>query len=126
MYSYKVGTDMIFAAAALASLYFLLRENRCRWMNLVLAGLLAGLAYLIRYNGIFLAAAAPFLIWRNPWRLGGWRRWGTGGAFIAFFLATITPWGFHCLREKGQFFYSLNYRNIALEVYEGGNWTAPD
>lgn len=40
--------------------------------------------------------------------------------FAAVFVITFSPWGFHCLSEKGPFFYNENYKNIAYEVYGKG------
>jgi 4-amino-4-deoxy-L-arabinose transferase-like glycosyltransferase len=126
MYSYKVGTDMFFVALGMACLYWLLRGDLLHWLDLILAGVFGGIAYLTRYNGIFLLVMVPLLVWINPWRLDIRRRWLSGLVFLAVFFAVIAPWGLHCLQQTGRFFYSLNYRNVALEVYENGKWADSD
>lgn len=120
-YSYSAGTDMLFNVLVLAAVASLLIHDERRWSAVVLSGLLAGGAYLTRYNGIVLLIAVPVaLIVANPYRLSMRERVITSAAFAGCFLATMAPWGIYSLVEKGSFFYNKNYLNIAYEMYAKG------
>jgi 4-amino-4-deoxy-L-arabinose transferase-like glycosyltransferase len=120
-YSYSAGTDMFFVALVTASTFFFLRHGQARWSNIVISALLAGLAYLTRYNGLFAAAAAPLAILAaNPFQQAWKVRAKTAAVYLGVFLLTIAPWGIYCLIEKGSFFYNKNYLNIAYEMFAKG------
>jgi hypothetical protein len=123
-YSYTAGTDMVFMALVTASTFFFLRHEEMRWLNIVLSAVLAGLAYLTRYNGLFAAVAVPLAIlaanpFQQPWKA----RAKTAGVYLGALLLTIAPWGIYCLIEKGSFFYNKNYLNIAYEMFAKGKIT---
>ncbi|HEU4389979.1 MAG TPA: glycosyltransferase family 39 protein [Blastocatellia bacterium] len=126
LYTYQVGTDLPFVALATASIYLLLGRDDLSWKRVAGSAALGALAYLTRYNGLFLLAApllvAVFNLWKVDWR----PRVMAGALFVAVFFACIAPWGFYCLREKGSFFYSENYQNIAFDVYAKGQMTRED
>src|SRR5262245_35846400 len=92
-YSIQAATDVFFLLLCLAAMTVFLGEKfTVRWRATV-SGVLAGAAYLTRYNGLFLVAT--FLIgilvfdhYRQ--RLG--ERIVTGGLFLAFFLLAASPW----------------------------------
>lgn len=120
-YSYTAGTDMLFMAFVTASTFFLLREEQMKGFNIVVAAILAGIAYLTRYNGIFAAVAAPLaIVLANPFQLPMRERLRASALFLAVFLLVIAPWGIYCLVEKGSFFYNRNYLNIAYEMFAKG------
>ncbi|MBI3110981.1 MAG: glycosyltransferase family 39 protein [Ignavibacteriales bacterium] len=120
-YSYTAGTDMFFLALALASTFFLFKDDVLNRRSIAFAGILSGVAYLTRYNGIFIVAAVPaaFLL-ANPLQQEMKERIRTSALFLGFFFLTIAPWGVYCLVEKGSFFYSKNYLNIAYEMFAKG------
>jgi 4-amino-4-deoxy-L-arabinose transferase-like glycosyltransferase len=123
-YSYSAGTDMFFVALVTASTFFFLRDEQMRWLNIVLSALLAGLAYLTRYNGLFAAVAAPLAILAvNPFQQTRKIRAKTAAVYLGIFMLTIAPWGIYCLIEKGSFFYNKNYLNIAYEMFAKGKIT---
>lgn len=117
-YSYTVGTDMMFNALVSASVFFLLRNAERQWLSIVLSALFAGLAYLTRYNGIFVLGAVPaVLLLANPFQLAWKERLKTCAVYLAVFFLVIAPWGWYCLQERGSFFYNKNYLNIAYEMF---------
>lgn len=120
-YSYSAGTDMLFNALILGALGCVFTDNERHWGTVVLSGVLAGCAYLTRYNGIVLLIAVPVaLILANPYRLSMRDRVITSAAFAGSFLITMAPWGIYSLIEKGSFFYNKNYLNIAYEMFAKG------
>jgi 4-amino-4-deoxy-L-arabinose transferase-like glycosyltransferase len=120
-YSYSAGTDMFFVALVTASTFFFLRHEEMRGLDIVLSAVLAGFAYLTRYNGLFAVVAAPAaLLAVNPFQQTRNLRAKTAALYIGVFLLTIAPWGIYCLIEKGSFFYNKNYLNIAYEMFAKG------
>ena len=120
-YSYSAGTDMFFNVLVLGALASVFARTERRWSALVLSGVLAGCAYLTRYNGIVLLIGIPTaLLIANPYQLSMRERVITSAAFAGSFLATMAPWGIYSLIEKGSFFYNKNYLNIAYEMYAKG------
>jgi hypothetical protein len=120
-YSYTAGTDMTFNCFAAATIYFLLKDERRSWLNIILSSFSAALAYLTRYNGIFVLVAIPLIISLfNIYKLELKQRIIVSALFILSFFLFIAPWGFHSLSEKGSFFYNKNYLNIAYEMFGKG------
>lgn len=126
-YSYTAGTDMFFNAVITCILYFLLTTTSFSWPRLIVMGIMSGLAYLTRYNGIFILLAVPFTICIfNPIHSDLKKRFLFSLLFILVFFISILPWGVYCLNEKGDFFYNHNYQNIAYELFGKGkmSWDA--
>ncbi len=120
-YTYSAGTDMLFCAFVLGFVFFLLRDETRRWGNIAAAALCAALAYLTRYNGIYVLLAVPVVVgFVNPFKLERKERAKTVIVFVAAFFVCIAPWGFYCLKERGSFFYNRNYLNIAYEMFAKG------
>ena len=73
--------------------------------------MLCGLAYLIRYNAVFL------LVPGLAAALWGGRRWSSraalGAAYLASFLVTVAPWLWMNYTHHGSPFYSTNYEDVA-------------
>jgi hypothetical protein len=118
VYTYTAGTDMAFTAVMTASAYFFMRGEERRYRDLIFAGLLAGAAYLMRYNGIvavgvFAVGILLFNIYRLSWK----DRMISAGVLVGAFIVTILPYGLYCLVQKGSFFFTENYLNIAREMY---------
>jgi 4-amino-4-deoxy-L-arabinose transferase-like glycosyltransferase len=117
-YSYTVGTDMMFCALVSASVFFLLNDTERRWRSVLLSALFSGLAYLTRYNGIYVVGAVPVvLLLVNPFQLSWGERLKTCALYLTVFFLVITPWGLYCVQERGSFFYNKNYLNIAYEMF---------
>jgi len=125
-YSYSAGTDMFFNALVTGVLY-LYAGFRKSIPFVILTAFISAVAYLTRYNGVFLVLVIPFcLLILNHDRLETKKRILLSLLFLAVFALTILPWGLYCLQEKGQFLYNNNYRNIAYELYGKGkiSWDA--
>lgn len=120
-YSYTAGTDMLFNALVTGSVFFLLKDEERKWLNIALSALLAGIGYLTRYNGVFALVAAPAaILLANIYQLSWRERIRTSAFFAGIFLLVIAPWGLYCFIEKGSFFYNKNYLNIAYEMFAKG------
>lgn len=134
LYTIQVGTDLYFLALAVAAGYLILDRpgvSRTRHVRRAfIAGALGGLAYLTRYNGLFLLLGGTVIYlladWKEipkysemsdeqplPWRTRVCRT-------IAFILAvaiTILPWSFFTYSQGRGFFYNVNHLNIAYEMF---------
>lgn len=119
-YTYSAGTDMVFNALATGTLFFFFREKELSYKNLIIAGVLGGLSYLTRYNGVFLLGFIVIILFVNYWNISWLKRIKSSIIFLASFILTFTPWGIYCLSEKGSFFYNENYKNIAYELFGKG------
>jgi hypothetical protein len=126
MYTYQVGTDMLFGALTTASLFFLLGTAEMNWKRLSVSAVLGALAYLTRYNGIFILSASALILLTNPWKLDWRKRSFSAVLFATVFFAAIAPWGIYCLKEKGSFFYSENKQNIAFDIYAKNQMSRED
>lgn len=119
-YSYSAGTDMFFSALVTITLFFFFKEKKLSYKNLIIAAVVGGLSYLTRYNGVFLVSFIVVILFVNYWNINWKERLRASAVFIFVFILTFSPWGFHCLSEKGSFFYNENYKNIAYEMYGKG------
>jgi hypothetical protein len=117
-YSIQAATDVFFLLICLATLVVFLGERLpARW-RVALAGALAGAAYVVRYNGLFLLAACLIGIlllnlFEQRWR----ERLMACAIFIAAFLAVASPWLIANWKHRGSPLYNANYLNIATEFY---------
>jgi hypothetical protein len=86
-------------------------EGPHRLRAVILSGVLCGIAYLIRYNAVFL------LVPGLAAALWGERRWSSratlGAAYLASFLVTVAPWLWMNYTHHGSPFYSTNYEDVA-------------
>ena len=119
-YTYSAGTDMFFNALICLAVYLLLFKNEYSISNIILPAFVTGLAYLTRYNGIFLIILFFVILLINYWEIDFKSRIKSALIFSATFFITITPWGIFLLIKKGSFFYNENYKNIAYELYGKG------
>lgn len=119
-YCYSAGTDMFFNALALGSLFFFYKKESFSHLQLSLAALMGGLAYLTRYNGIFILSTIAIILFINFNNESIKERLKQAGLFLFVFILTITPWGIFTLIKKGSFFYNHNYKNLAYELHAKG------
>jgi hypothetical protein len=113
-----VGTDMFFAMLAMCVVSLMTRVDALTRKALLIAGILAGYTYLTRYNGIaIIVAASTGILWlcesSIPWK----RRIIDVSALMIGIALLVVPFGIYTLRLTGQFFYNLNYLNVAYEIY---------
>ena len=110
---YYVGTDMLFMAlVCLAVLVLVSTDWRCGEKSL-LAGFVAGLACLTRYNGIFLIPAGLGVFFLET-SAGKRRRLCL--TYLLSFAAVMLPWHLFLWVRRGSFFYNENYLNIAYDI----------
>lgn len=111
-------TDALFLMLSLATLVCFLDDRLgVRW-RVLLGGILAGLAYLVRYNGIFLIATMVVgIIVVNLFSIDWRGRVKLTLLILGTFLITASPWLYANYRHRGSPFYNTNYLNIAAEFY---------
>ncbi len=124
-YSYSAGTDMFFNLFATLAVYaFLKALNGEGFKWLVLASVATSVALLTRQNALFLIVGfllAHFAL--NPSRHPLKLLLLHALALVGIVLVLYAPYGFYTLQEKGKFFYSLNYLNIAKDLFgRETNW----
>ena len=112
LYGYSATTDALTMALEAAALLLLLTRSGSR--GAALAGMVAGFAFLTRYNMLALLPAGLIAI------LGGATscpRRGRGALlFAAGFLAPVAPWVAYSLASGAHFSFQLHH-NIAYEVF---------
>lgn len=135
-YALYLGSDMPFAAACGLSLALLdaavdpqtpARARRV-WL-IVLAGLSAGLAFLVRHPGAALLLVGWVVLLISAWRAprAAPSRLAAAGVipialFTGGFVLAILPQLVVNLRDTGQLFYSQQSKNIWLAVFGDGDW----
>lgn len=113
-YTFRACTDTFFWLLVAVVLWLLFADpDRSR--NWILAGVVAGVAYLSRYNGAGLVPgclfAAFFLVRPLP------RALRFGLLFLVPFVVVILPWCFFLWKSTGNPFWSGNYKNVAMAVF---------
>lgn len=120
-YSYGAGTDMFFNSLAAASIYFFLISKNYSRLTIILSAAFAALAFLTRYNALFLLLSIPCLILFSRAVSKYFKKRIISASIFACVVVLITlPWGLYTLSEKGEFFYNENYRNIAISLGTDG------
>lgn len=119
-YTYSAGTDMFFNALVSLTIFLLFLKDESKYLHLVFAAFVTGLAYLTRYNGTFLIIFFFAILIITNWKIDFKAKIKSAFIFLGTFFITISPWGFFLLIKKGSFFYNDNYRNIAYEFYAKG------
>ena len=120
VFAINATTDVFFLLLCLACLVAFMSDRidlSARWRTALTAAL-ASLAYLTRYNGLFLAAT--FLIGitaLNFFRVDRRERLRLVALFATVFLLVASPWLYANYKHRGSPFYNTNYLNIATEYY---------
>ncbi len=112
------STDMVFLMLCLAALVAFGRTERSPHWRAGVSGLLTGMAFLTRYNGVFLIPA--FLVGIGVLKSFGpglWRRIQSSGLFLGVSFVVALPWFYANLRHNGSALFNQNYLNIATEFY---------
>lgn len=110
--SYYVGTDMLFMALSCLTVSTLLSPHPCR---AALAGILTGLAYWVRYNGLFLIPAGILAVYFLDGETSVRQRRLRIGVYLSAFAVTVLPWHVFLLLREGSFFFNRNYMNMAYD-----------
>jgi hypothetical protein len=133
-YGYSATTDAVAVALQAGALYLLLVRGSPR--AVLAAGLIAALAFLTRYNAIYLLPAGLLAIVARPAAAGaptavapgatgpsaaaalpaGRGRVALAVRFLAGFFAPVVPWVIYSLTHGSSFSFQLHH-NIAYEVF---------
>ena len=89
--------------------------GRLSWREWSVAGCLAALATMIRYNGLVLVpiAVAVALLSEGALR----RRIVAFGGFLGLFLFTLAPWSLFLWSRTGNPLWNNNFKNVAIDVF---------
>lgn len=102
---YSSGTDMLFLGLLGAMIYYLLIERTYRLKNIILVGVFSGLAFLTRFNGLFVILGVLLSIWLiNIYALPLKRRLMACLIVLVLFLGIYSPYGIYTSVERGSFF----------------------
>ena len=112
--AHKATSDHLCLLLLVASSVCLFRSDRGRhWVPL--AGFLAGLAFLTRYNAAFFVAGSfAFLLWVSPHSSRVRSRLGSLGLFAAGWGLVALPWIIWFLVETGAGPWARNVHNVKL------------
>ena len=117
-FSINAATDVFFLLVCLAVLVVFISERLSVHWRILLTGALTGVAYVVRYNGLFLLAACLIGIvllnlFEQRWR----ERMKSAAMFVVMFFVAASPWLVANFRQHGSPFYNKNYLNIATEFF---------
>ena len=116
-YQIKAATDLFAAAIASLCIYFFFCSQTSK-LSLLFSGVLAGYAYITRYNFIYLIAVGTFsYVVVNPFEESFEKRCKKTALFALAFLCTATPWLILNYLQNGSPFYSENYSQIASTFF---------
>ncbi|MEX0878328.1 MAG: glycosyltransferase family 39 protein [Thermoanaerobaculia bacterium] len=112
------STDILFLMLCLAALVAFCRTELPAPWRVGIAGLLTGMAYLTRYNGVFLIPVFLGGIGGlKSFGPGAWRRIRLSCLFLGLSFLVALPWFYANLRHNGSALFNLNHLNIATEFY---------
>lgn len=118
-YPVVVGTDIFFAFIVTLSIYFIFKNHRLSNLNLILGGLVAGYAYLTRYDAIFLILSFVFSICLiNPEKISWRQRFKNVFIFCSAFFIVVLPWLIITYIRHGNPLFNLTYLNMASNFYD--------
>lgn len=117
-FSFQATTDVFFLLLCVATLVIITGERFPLSQRTAFAGALTGLAYLARYNGVFLvivclAGITFFNLYQTSWR----ERGKQVALFVVIFLLTVSPWLMASWQHYGSPLYNKNYLNVATQFY---------
>lgn len=112
-YAISAMTDVLFVCVCLGALLAITDEQPRRARSAVLSGVLCGVAYLIRYNGVFLLV--PGVAGALSGDGSRTARAKRAALYLGGFLLTVAPWLWLNYIQHGSALYSTNYRDVARE-----------
>lgn len=112
--AHKAGSDLLFLALAMAVLWLILAGPATR-NRLILAGALAGLAFLTRYVGLALPVWAAGVVWWNA-RQGRRQSLEQAAWIVAGFGVVVTPWLMVNLVQAGALLGTNNLQNVVAHI----------
>lgn len=117
-FSINSTTDLFFLFICLAQLVVFTGDRLSARWRIIASGALASVAYLTRYNGLFLVAAG--LIGILAYDLYGAslrERIRPAILFLAVIVIVASPWFYANYKHRGSPLYNANYLNMATEFY---------
>jgi 4-amino-4-deoxy-L-arabinose transferase-like glycosyltransferase len=119
---HRASTDVLFLSLTLGSIgCSVLAGGSLR--RHAAAGGLAALAFMTRYNGIFLVGGeALILAFANLDGLARSRRMKAGALYLGAFLLVCSPWFVACWMETGRILATRNAENVVAAFYGGSRW----
>ncbi len=116
-HSVMVMSDMLAAALMWGVIWLLIKNDPPQFKQFLLAGILAGFAYITRYMFIFMIVVPVIYIFIKGWNK---KILLDISAFYLGFLFVASPWLVFLWHTKGNPFWNMNYLNIAFKMYHGG------
>jgi 4-amino-4-deoxy-L-arabinose transferase-like glycosyltransferase len=115
--SHRASTDILFMLLCTGSIACFCTAQR-PWVRDGLSGVLAGLAFLTRYNGVYLPfAALVALAFIDPARRPRRARLRAAAVHVGAFLLVCGPWFVASWRETGQPIATKNLQNVVVAFY---------
>ncbi|BCA55530.1 hypothetical protein W02_26700 [Nitrospira sp. KM1] len=116
-YAVVASADMVVNLALLVSMWMLLRHETTRAVC-AMAGIAAGVAYLLRYNALFVLVGAPVALLILGKETDSWKkRLGRIGVFSGAALIVMAPWLLVNWHRNGNPFSSDLYQQVAAHFY---------
>ena len=117
-FAIQATTDVFFLMLCLAALSVFTSEQIAAHWRVIFTAVITGLAYLTRYNGLFLLAACIFgIVVLDLFNRRLRQRITLAAIFVAVFLITASPWLYFNYKHRGSPFYNTNYLNMATFFY---------
>lgn len=114
-FSVQATTDMAFLAVSVLAMLAISRAAAGQGWTWASAGGLSGLAYLIRYNGVFLVVTGVFAVLASGRR--GMSRLGAIALYLAGVLVVVSPWFVLSTRLHGTPFFNRTHLMMAIAAY---------
>jgi 4-amino-4-deoxy-L-arabinose transferase-like glycosyltransferase len=119
---HRASTDVLFLLISLASMGCTLLAGGSLRRHAA-AGGLAALAFLTRYNGLFLVGGAALALGIvNPERLPRRQRGQAFGVYLGVFLLVCAPWFLASWMETGRVLATRNLQNVVAAFYGEARW----
>lgn len=117
-FSISATTDINFLLLCFAALGLFTSTRLSATWRVALTAVVTSLAYVSRYNGLFLLVTFLFaIVLLNVFERAGKGRVLLASLFLLVFLAAASPWFVANAKHHGSPFYNVNYLNIATEFY---------
>ncbi len=123
VHAHHATTDVLFLALAVGSLALFCGQAPA-WRSRGLAGALAGLAFLTRYNGLVLplaALACDFVVAREDRSRAARTR--AAAWFVGAFLLVASPWFVANLHATGRLLPGKNAQNVVAGLFGAVRWS---
>ena len=125
-YTYSVGTDMLMCLFSFIAIYFLLTKNHTT-QSLVLAGLFACLAFLTRYNAVFVYFGGIATIYLTKYNNHGIKKvLKNCGIFLGSSVFFGLPWYIPNTIVNGSPIHNDNIIVLKLNYYKEIMWYQPE